>query len=104
MTLTLTQTLTAEQRENWLNANWGAFTREGSRKVAETIIAMLEEGINARLITRDYYDLMNIIEKRSGVDEVTDTSARESVLWVLEKLMDGFIPRLSPDHNEEEDE
>lgn len=104
ITTTLTATLTAEQEINWEDANWGAFTREGSHKVAQTVIAMLKEGIDTRLITEKYYRLMDIIEERSGVGEVTDTDARDRVLWVLEKVLDGSIPTLRRDFNTDEDD
>lgn len=103
-TTTLTATLTAEQESNWEDANWGAFTRGGSRKVAQTVIAMLKEGIDTRLITEKYYRLMDIIEERSGVGEVTDTDARDRVLWVLEEVLDGSIPTLRRDFNTDEDD
>ena len=103
-TTTLTATLTAEQESNWEDANWGAFTREGSRKVARTVIAMLREGIDTRLIKVDYYRLMDIIEERSGVGEVTDTDARDSVLWVLGKVLNGSIPMMRRDFNTDEDD
>lgn len=104
ITTTLQATLTAEQEINWKEANWGAFTRQGSHKVAQTVIAMLKDGIDAHLITDDYDRLMDIIEERSGVEEVTDSEARDSVLWVLEKVLDGSIPTLRRDFNTDEDE
>jgi len=104
ITTTLTATLTPSQTQNWEDGNWGAFTRSGSRKVARTVIAMLEKGIENRLITDDYYALMDTIAERSGVDEVTDTEARVRVLWVLEMVLGGSIPTLRADFNKEEDE
>jgi hypothetical protein len=65
---------------------------------------MLKDGIDAHLITDDYDRLMDIIEERSGVEEVTDSEARDSVLWVLEKVLDGSIPTLRRDFNTDEDE
>lgn len=103
-TTILTATFTAEQEINWEDANWGAFTRSGNHKVAQTVIAMLKEGIHTHLITKDYHRLMDTIARRSGVDEVTDTDARDSVLWVLEKVLGGSIPTLRRDFNTDEDD
>ena len=101
---TLTATLTPSQKQNWEAANWGAFTRSGNIKVAKTVIAMLEEGIDTNLIWEEYYDLMDIVAERSGVDEVTDSDARDSVCWVLERVLGGSIPTLRVDFHKEEDD
>lgn len=101
---TLTATLSREQELNWEDGNWGAYTRSGSRKVARTVIAMLREGIENRLITDDYRALMRTIAERSGVDEVTDNDAMDSVMWMLEEVLNGSIPTLRADSNKDEDE
>ena len=84
-TKTLRATLTAEQATNWEAADWGVNSRQDNQRAAQTVITMLTEGIEERLIWDDRDHLMGIIEERSGVSEVTDSNGdcRDTVLWAL---------------------
>lgn len=87
------------QKRNWREANWGAFTRSANEKVANVLIAMLEEGIDLALL-RDGYKFMDEVERRSGVVEITDTDARDCVCSVLDWVVqDNRIATLRPDYH-----
>lgn len=106
MTITNTTkaTLDATQRWNWRGANWGAFTRSANEKVADVLIAMLEEGIDLALL-KDSYKFMDEVERRSGVSEITDTDARDCVCSVLRWVVENDrIPTLRPDFHTDEDD
>lgn len=102
-TTTLRATLTAEQATNWEAADWGVNSRQDNQRVAQTVITMLTEGINTDLIWDDRDRLMDIIEERSGVSEVTDSNGdcRDTVLWVLDKACSGTTVWMEPDEDDE---
>jgi hypothetical protein len=102
VTQTLKATLDATQRWNWRGANWGAFTRRANEKVADVLIAMLEEGIDLALL-KDSYKFMDEVERRSGVGEITDTEPRNIVCLTLDEVRKGRIPMLRPDYNTDDD-
>jgi hypothetical protein len=106
MTITNTTkaTLDWSQKRNWQEANWGAFTRSANEKVANVLIAMLEEGIDLNLL-KDSYKFMDEVERRSGVSEITDTDARDCVCSVLRWVVENDrIPTLRPDFHTDEDD
>lgn len=104
ITQTIKVTLDESQKRNWREANWGAFTRSANEKVANVLIAMLEEGIDLALL-RDGYKFMAEVERRSNVGEITDTEARGCVCSVLRWVVENDrIPTLRPDYNTDEDE
>ena len=104
ITQTVRATLDASQKRNWREANWGAFTRSANEKVANVLIAMLEEGIDLALL-RDGYRFMDEVERRSGVGEITDTDARDCVCSVLDWVVqDNRIATLRPDYHTLEEE
>jgi hypothetical protein len=99
ITQTVRATLDESQKRNWREANWGAFTRSANEKVANVLIAMLEEGIDLALL-RDGYKFMHEVERRSGVGEITDTDARDCVCSVLDWVVqDNRIATLRPDYH-----
>jgi len=104
VTQTLKATLDTSQKVNWLDANWGAFTRRANSDVASVLIAMLEEGIDLALLKNERR-FMDEVERRSGVGEITDTDARNTVMGRLEWVFrEGRIPMLRPDYNTDDEE
>ena len=106
MTITNTTkaTLDWSQKRNWQEANCGAFTRSANEKVANVLIAMLEEGIDLALLENGR-KFMDEVERRSGVSEITDTDARDCVCSVLRWVVENNrIPTLRPDFNTDEDD
>lgn len=99
----ITATLTTEQETNWENADWGVNSRSDNRKVAQTVITMLAEGIENKLIWDDREHLMNIIAERSGVSEVIDTNGdcRDTVVWVLCSVCSDRVVWMEADIEEE---
>ena len=96
-TKTLKATLTADQTTTWESADWGVNSRQDNQRVAQTVITMLAEGINTDLIWDDRDHLMDIIEERSGVSEVSNRECRETVLWVLDWAESGIVVWMEPD-------
>lgn len=105
--MTITQTLKATlddiQKHNWRGANWGAYTRHSNEKVANILIAMLEEGIDLALLN-DSYKFMDEVERRSEVGEITDTEPRNIVCLTLDEVRKGRIPMLRPDYNTDDED
>ena len=101
---TIKATLDWSQKRNWQEANWGAFTRSANEKVANVLIAMLEEGIDLALLS-DGYKFMGEVERLSNVSEITDTMARGCVCSVLEWVVENNrIPTLRPDYHTHDEE
>lgn len=93
----ITATLTTEQETNWENADWGVNSRQDNQKVAQTVITMLAEGIETKLIWDDRELLMNTIAERSGVSEVSNRECRDTILWVLDWACSDRVVWMEPD-------
>jgi hypothetical protein len=99
----LKATFTDAQRQSWLGADWGCFTRTANEKVATVIIKMLEDGIETTLI-EDGYRIVDELESASGVGEITDSEPRMIICNVLDYVATkGEIPLLAPDWHDHEE-
>jgi hypothetical protein len=86
--------LSDDEKKMMLDASWACFTREANMKVGACLVQLLTEGF---VMPTGDYGLVNMIEKMTGVGEVTDTEAMEVVMWFISDVLDGRMPNMSPD-------
>ena len=91
---TIKVTLTDVEKEMMIGTSWGAFTRANNAKIGRTLVRLLEKGTE---FPKDPYDIMDMMERESGVGEVTDTECRDAVCWFLDEIKRGRFPNLRPD-------
>ena len=83
--------LTEDERRAMEGAGWACFTPEGDRRVGETLVRLLTEGI---IIPDDPDAVAEFVAEQSGVEEVTDTEAVEVLVRRLRAIQAGKFPRM----------
>lgn len=86
--------MTDEERDAMGNASWACFSRRANRKVGNTLVRLLAEGI---VIPESDDELVEFVAQQSGVDEVTDSEARDLLVLRLADIMEGVFPNPEPD-------
>lgn len=99
---TLTVKFTDGETRNWLDAYWGCFGRKHNKSVGITLVGMLGRGFDRALLD-DPSKFIDEVERLSGVEEVSDTEARELVHSRMMRLLESkSVPVFAPDWSDEE--
>lgn len=98
---TIKVTLTDVEKDMIVGACWGAFSRANNAKIGRTLVRLLEQGTQ---FPKDDYHIMDLMDRESGVSEVTDTECREAVCTFIDQIRLGKFPNLRPDWNRDDDD